>query len=653
MVAPHVVPGIFTADDDTLIQAFRDADLPSLLPALAFVTGDMSLVPDELRPQVRISGAAMAPQGGLAPEQQESARSLALDCVRKFRGAGAPADRIDDAALRRLMRFITGDTKSDYEPLLLKELGLAELERSDDLDNASGLSALVIGAGMSGLIAAHRLDQAGVDFTVVERNADVGGVWLENSYPGCRLDTNNFAYSYSYAQKSDWNHQYSTQRSIHEYFRDVADRLSLRDKIVFGTEVISAVYDEDDCVWTVTMRSSEGVATQRVNILISAVGQLNQPSIPDFPGTASFKGTAFHTARWDHSVDLAGKSVAVIGTGASAYQSIPSIADEVGELFIMQRSAPWALPAPAYHDEIAPGLKWLFQNLPHYHSWFRFYQFWIAVDGMRRFAVVDSDWQRSDSVSEANYQLKLALESHIRAQYTDRPDLIDKVIPDYPPYSKRMLRDNGVWARTLHQDHVSLVTDKIERLTEDGILMESGEEYKVDVIIYGTGFKASDFLAPMQIIGRDGKELHEQWGADPRAYLGITVPNFPNLFCLYGPNTNLVLNGSIIMFSELGMKHIMDCINTLASQGPGSLECAVEPYEAYNRRVDEGNEMMAWGIQGVRNWYKSSSGRVSQNWPFSTIEYWRVTHHFNAEDYTYTPAAVTAGTAHSAGAARS
>jgi 4-hydroxyacetophenone monooxygenase len=645
--------GLLAADDEQLAAALQDADLPSLLPAIAYLTGDTEWIEQPgLRPRVSLDGAILAPQGGMSEEEQEEARRVALAGLRKLRAAGAPAPLGDDRAhVRRLMQFITGEVDDDYEPLLQRELGLLDNPETREIDSLHRPAArpappllddeaffvVVIGAGMSGLVTAYRLEQAGIPFTVIERNSDVGGVWFENGYPGCRLDTSNFAYSYSFAQKNDWRHQYSARDDIHGYFREVAGRLALRGRrIEFDTEVVAAEYDDDRCVWWVTTQARCGERrVRRANAVISAVGQLNQPSIPDYPGTDEFEGTTFHTARWDHSVDLHGKRVAVIGTGASGYQVIPSIAEAVDKLYVFQRSAPWALPAPAYHDEVQPGLRWLFSNVPYYHRWYRFYQFWTAVEGMRRFAIVDPNWQRKDSVSEANHRLRLELEGYLRAQYADRPDLVEKVVPHYPPYAKRMLRDNGVWAATLKSPNVSLVTDSISAITHNGIRTEGGTEHEVDVIIYATGFKASHFLPTIAVKGRDGIDLHDQWSEDPRAYLGITVPGFPNFFCIFGPNTNLVLSGSIILFSELAVDYVVRCLDMLAAHGNGAMECRQDPFEAYNNLVDAGNEAMAWGLKDVRNWYKSASGRVSQTWPFSTFEYWRVTQGPEEEDFAF------------------
>jgi 4-hydroxyacetophenone monooxygenase len=254
---------------------------------------------------------------------------------------------------------------------------------------------------------------------------------------------------------------------------------------------------------------------------------------------------------------------------------------------------------------------------------------------MHAFAVVDPEWDRPGSVSAANAVLRVELEAHIKKQYTDRPDLLEKVIPSYPPYAKRLLRDNGVWATTLKKDHVSLVTDGIEEITERGIRTRDGVEHEVDVIIYGTGFAASDFLSSLKVTGRGGVDLHEQWDGDARAFLGVTIPNFPNFFCLYGPNTNLVLNGSIIMFSELSMNYVMECLRLLLSTGRRAMEVRQDVFDAFNERIDRANRRMAWGISGVQNWYKNAAGRVSQNWPLHTLEYWLLTREPVESEYRF------------------
>jgi len=359
--------------------------------------------------------------------------------------------------------------------------------------------------------------------------------------------------------------------------------------------------------------------------VISAVGQLNQPSIPDIPGAADFGGVSFHSARWDHGADLRGQRVGVIGSGASGFQVIPSIAGEVAELRVFLRNPPWTIPTPSYHAVVNPGLAWLFRVVPYYHRWFRFYQFWTSVEGRRDFAAVDPDWRAPGSVSAKNQQLRETLTRHLLAEYEGRPDLQRAMIPRHPPYGKRMLRDNGVWARTLKQPNVTVVSDQIERITPAGIVTADGVQHDLDVIVYCTGFQAWRFLGGIDVTGAGGADLHQRWGQDPAAYLGITIPGFPNLFCLYGPNTNLVVNGSIVMFSECAVHYVLECLRALLERGDQVMDLRPEVLDAYQATIDEANALMAWGVEGVDNWYKSPTGRVSQNWPLGTIEYWDLT----------------------------
>ena len=492
---------------------------------------------------------------------------------------------------------------------------------------------------MSGLLAAHRLVQAGVPFVVLEKNADVGGTWLENTYPGCRVDNPNHLYSYSFAQKHSWPQHFSTQEALLDYFRTCADELGLRPHIRFGTEVLAASFSDERCCWTLQVRAADGTEEElSAHVLISAVGQLNRPKLPDIVGRERFEGPAFHSARWDHGVDLAGRRVAVIGTGASAAQLIPAIAGEVGELWIFQRTPNWLAPTPDYHDEVAAGQRWLYTHVPYYSQWHRFLIFWRMGDGVLPTVRVDPDWEPKDrAVGMMNELTRQLLVAYLEAQLADRPDLLPKVVPTYPVGAKRILRDNGVWAEALKRDGVHLVTEKITEITPKGIVTGDGEEHEVDVIIYGTGFQASHFLTPMKITGRGGVDLHEQWGTDARAYLGITVPGFPNLFCLYGPNTNIVINGSIVYFSECEVRYVMGCLRLLLATGHRALDCRRDVHDAYNERVDAENALMAWGASSVNSWYKSDSGRVSQNWPFTLLEFWQLTLQPDAADYELLP----------------
>ena len=628
-----------TESDDEIRAHLADAELQPLLPALAYATGDMSLLRDDLLPDPLM---VSLPGGGFTEEQAVSIREIALDVLVRFRDGGCvPAPVPSDDDVLRIMEFAVGGADmADYLPLLEEELAHRGEDRRAPTWHKESIApdvdfrVLIIGAGMSGLLAGHRLQQAGVEFLIVDKNDDVGGTWYENGYPGCRVDNPNHNFSYSFAQRHDWPYHYSTQPVLHRYFSDCADAFGLRDRIRFGTEVVSATWSEADQTWSVVVRTPEGgEETLVANAVVSAVGQLNRPHYPEIPGLGSFAGPAFHSARWRDDVDLAGKRVAVIGTGASAMQLIPEIAPEVGELLVFQRTPAWMVPTPDYHERVPEGLTWLYNHVPAYSEFNRFCIFWKMGDGTLANVTLDPEWEMPGSVGPMNAMVQMLFTEYLKAEFADRPDLLEVAIPTYPPGAKRMIRDNGVWAAALKRDNVRLLTGGIAEITPTGIVGADGEVHEVDVVIYGTGFTASKFLTPMTVSGRDGVDLHEHWQGEARAYLGVTVPGFPNLFCLYGPNTNIVINGSIIYFSECGVRYILGLLGMMLADGHRAVDVRKDVHDTFNEAVDAENARMAWGVSEVNSWYKNASGRVSQNWPFTLLEYWQRTLRPDPEEY--------------------
>lgn len=638
-----------TDDDEAIAAALADVSVPTLLVSMVHVTGDPSWIRGPLRPAGIYLNEV---QGFMAPEDQAAARAKAHAALCDWRDRGCPLPPPPPPELvQEMMDFLVVDhVPAEYVPLLLEELELDGVDQRDPVWVAqvpaaakAELPVVIIGAGMSGLLAGIRLRHAGIPFTIVEKNPGVGGTWWENRYPGCRVDVGNHFYCYSFAPQDGWTEFFARQPELQAYFDRCAHDYGLIDHIRFDTEVTSARWDDAAGRWRVAVRGPDGDAELEAAVLISAVGQLNRPKLPDIEGRDSFAGVAMHSARWQDGTDLAGKRVAVIGTGASAFQIVPTIAPEVAHLSVFQRSAPWMFPNPHYHDPVGPGVQWALRHLPYYGRWYRFLIFWPACDGGLPAMRVDPDWPHQDrAVSEINDAAREFFTQWMADQVGDDADLLAKVVPDYVCLGKRTLQDNGSWLGALTRDHVDLVTDPIRRITPTGVVTagEDGTEteHPVDVIVYATGFHANRYLWPMEIVGRDGVVLGEQWGDRPTAHLGITVPNFPNLFCLYGPGTNLASGGSLIFHSECQVRYVMGCLGTLLRQGGGTIEVRQDAHDAYNERLQAELDTMVWSHPSIRSsWYRNDEGRIYVLSPWRLVDYWSWTREPDAADFTLTP----------------
>jgi 4-hydroxyacetophenone monooxygenase len=559
------------------------------------------------------------------------ARSLELLAAYRDRGCTLPPPPSAEI-IHAMMSFMVGQSVPDaYTPMMLEEMALdgrdpREVPWGDEVPAAArqAFPVLVIGAGMSGLLAAIRLGEAGVPYTVVEKNDSVGGTWYENSYPGCRVDVANHFYSYSFAPNHDWPEHFSRRDELKAYFERCARDFGIVEKIRFRTEVLSARFDEGTNRWTVRLRAADGrEETLEANAVVSAVGQLNRPKLPAIPGIDTFAGPAFHSARWPEGLALEGKRVAVVGTGASAFQLVPEVAKVAERVVVFQRSAPWMVPNPRYHARVSDAKKWLLSHVPYYARWYRFLLFWPGSDGLMPSLVVDPEFPHQErAVNAMNDMMREMFLQFMAQQVGDDPALMDKVTPRYPPFIKRMLQDNGSWLAALTRDDVDLVTEPIAEITPAGVRCADGSAHPVDVIVFATGFHATRFLWPMEVIGRGGASIREQWGDDPKAYLGITIPKFPNLFCLYGPGTNLAHAGSIIFHSECQVRYVMGCLAAMIRGGHATMECRQEVQDAYYERFDARHRTLVWSHAGETSWYKNAAGRVVTTSPWLLVEYW-------------------------------
>jgi 4-hydroxyacetophenone monooxygenase len=628
--------------ESALKDFLKDAHIPSLLGTLAHLTNDLALLREEFRPNYLETAAGFQPHGGLSLPAQEKARDLAFSVIKQlYDGELEPHPPLDREAIRKIMEYMIGSFCDDHFTLLLNELGLTEYLHLPQWNKSTlapdrEFKVAIIGAGLSGLGMAYRLKQVGIPFIILERNPQVGGVWSENAYPGCHLDTSNFNYSYSFNQNPHWKEEFASRDAILDYLKSCVDKFELHDHIRLNTEVLGGEYKEDQGNWVLTLKKADGSIEEiSVQSLISAVGQLNRPNYPDVEDLDAFEGQAWHTSRWNKEVDLKGKRVGVIGTGASGFQAIQKIAEVADHLTIFQRTPPWIRHTPGYNSLMKEGSCWLFVNLPNYHRWLRVYRMWVGMC-RRAYTEVDPTWSHPVSMSKKNEELRQLMISHLEKSLSDRPDLISKMTPNYPPFAKRCASDDGKWFETIKRANVNLVTQKIMKGHPKGLETVDGELHELDVIVFGTGFKAADFLSTLPLTGRGGIKLKEQWqGEDARAYYGITMPNFPNLFCLYGPNTNINGNASLVLLSEAGASYIVECIKILLETKKRAMEVRKDVLDQFNERIDAASASVVYGAASVKSWYKNASGRLTQNWPLPTVEYWRETREVNKDDYEF------------------
>ncbi|MEV0620719.1 NAD(P)/FAD-dependent oxidoreductase [Nonomuraea sp. NPDC050404] len=476
-------------------------------------------------------------------------------------------------------------------------------------------SVAIIGAGFGGLCMAIQLERAGIrSYTVFEKAGELGGTWRDNSYPGAGCDIPSHLYSYSFEKYASWTRRYPEQPEILDYLAHCADKYDIRGKIRFRTEVRRAVFDGAKWQLSTSCADSDddenggdnGERVEPFDVVVMGVGQLNRPRLPDIPGMADFDGVSFHSSRWNHDHDLTGRRVAVIGNGSSAAQLIPRVAEQAEHLYVFQRTPNWVIPKP--DATFGPATKLAFHFVPGLQ---RVYREWIYryAEGTL-YPALAQGWS-------VNLLRQRALR-HLRSQVPD-PELRDRLTPDYPPGCKRVVIDSTFYP-ALTRPNVSLVTDKIVRITPKGVETTEGS-YAVDTIVFATGFKSTEFLSPMEVVGLDGGSLEERWRDGAEAYLGISVPGLPNLFMLYGPNTNLGHN-SIIFMIECQVNHIMACLPYLAANGP--IEVRPEVMAAWRRQLDASMRRMVWGA-GCQSWYKTADGRVTNNWPGPTTLYRRLT----------------------------
>lgn len=487
--------------------------------------------------------------------------------------------------------------------------------------DGTSLSIAVLGAGMSGLAAVAKLKEAGYSkIDLFEKSDGVGGTWRDNTYPGCGCDVPSHLYSYSFDLNPDWDYKWSLQPQILQYFEDFADKFGVRPHCHFNTEITDCSYDEASRTWTLT--KADGT-THTADVLISGLGQLNIPSIPDFKGKDSFGGASFHSARWDHSVDLKGKTVCVIGNGPSAVQFLPEIQKQVGKLINFQRSPAWCRPRG--QRKYTEADKHAFDKQRWRINWYRWRIRAFADFGFTAFHQGENGLAKS---------MKKMCLKHLEDQVKD-PEMRALLTPDFEPGCKRILISDDYYP-ALIQPNVEVIRQGVKEITPRGVVGDDGVEHACDVIIYATGFQSTEFLTPMQVHGRAGVSLNEVWKDGAEAYKGVAVPGFPNFFLLYGPNTNLGHN-SIILMVERQLEYVIQAIGRIAAKEVAALDVKPEAMKAYNDKLQADLGKTVWAGD-CASWYKTESGKVTNNWSGKTTEYAAIMRKFDPDSWQVIPA---------------
>lgn len=614
-------------DPAALSAALREANLETLLMVHTHLTRDEAFL-ERFAPHIRPLYSPVAsdvPEPLAAELRERLGKILTAELP-----AGIPS--LPHALLQKMMSIGAGEPVADeFIPLLLDQIGLEKpvprRDRPGRVPPPADSHVVVIGAGLSGICAGVKLAEAGYGFTIFEKNENAGGTWWENVYPGVGVDTPSHFYSFSFAQNPDWNQYHPRGADMQAYFLRVVDQFDLRKRIEFQTRVLACEWDEGSKRWRVSVaKRGEPVRVVEADAILNAHGIVNRASLPKIPGLGEFRGPVMHTTRWDRNVPLAGKRIAQIGTGASGAQLAVAIAPQAARLTIFQRSRHWLLNNPAAGQPVPEAVKWAMRNVPTYAEWYRFRAYWFAADGLFQNVVRDPAWPHQDrSVSASNDAMRELTLAYYRDKLADRPDLLDKVVPDVPIFCKRIVMDTG-YLDTLKRPNVELEVDPIDHVTGDAIVTKSGRVHPVDLIALATGFDVARMLGDLRVIGRDGRDLGAEWGdEDPRSYLGVQVPGYPNFFMIGGPNSapNHAAGQNIV--SERQVNYMIEALDYARARGCRTIEPTRAAYEAFNRQIDERMPQMIWSHPKAESYYRNSKGRVYLSWPYRLVDYWNAT----------------------------
>jgi 4-hydroxyacetophenone monooxygenase len=620
-----------------LREITESANLPILLMVIYQVTGDSRWLEPPYCP-TRSRGLSDHDSGGLSDRIQDEIRAAGAQALLELQSGRDPAIPLPNSEqTSRMLGVCVGENVDPSYGVMFSEEFERRMGVKEDVDINDrvprGFHVLIIGAGVSGIIAAQRLGELGIPYTVVDEHDGAGGNWLDNPYPGAGVDTPSHLYSFSFAPY-DWGKHFELRAELEGYFSETFDRVGGAAHTRFNTKVVQARFDPEAMVWRVDVEDRHGNRDEiSANVVISAVGVLNLPSLPNVVGMDRFTGPSFHSSQWPKDLDVTGKSVAVIGSGASAMQIVPAIADRAEKLTVFQRTPPWVAPFEKFQLPIDDGTRYLLKNFPMYRSWYFLKLYWQFGDKILDSLRKDPNWPHPErSVNARNDGHRQFFTRYIEDQLGSRTDLLKKVVPTYPPYGKRILLDNG-WYAALLRDNTTLVSEPVIEVLDHGVQAASGDVYDADVLVWATGFQASRFVASVDVIGLSQQSLRDAWDDDDaRAYLGVAVPDFPNFFLLGGPNS-FPGSGSFMYFMEVQMRYIGRILASMLEANVAAVNTRRDVFERYSDLVDETSQMTVWTHPGTNTFFRNARGRLVFVSPFRNVEYWTQATHSGLGDY--------------------
>jgi len=548
-----------------------------------------------------------------------------------------------DEEIKRLMAMALGAEPSaaefelHREVIAFEELPFFAFWPEGEHQIPADFHVAIIGCGFNGIATAVQLSHLGIAYTIYERRHEIGGTWSINKYPDVRVDTLSAAYEFCFERNYPWKEYFARGADVRSYLEFIAEKYGVTPNIRFEHDLKEARFDEERSRWELSFTGPDGdVVHSEVNAIVSAAGLFANPKNPDLPGAEDFKGLIIHPTQWPTDLDLRGKNVAILGNGSTGVQLLAPVAEIADRIYMYQRTPQWISPRDKYGKEVESEIHWLTSNMPGYWNWCRYTSIMHLFNFHKDYLIVDAEWQKQGGqITKQSDTVRQFLINYITDQVGGRQDLIDKLTPDYAPMVRRPVVDNG-WYKALARENAELITYEIVRVTENGIETSDGEFREVDIIITATGFEIVKYLWPAEYIGRGGVNLHERWAAqDPRAYVGMMVPDFPNLFMLYGPNSQPISGGvALPAWYQMWASFVAQCLMTMIQEDVGTVEVTQEAFTKYNEALDEkaAGLLMLTDTSSAKNYYLSESGRMQVNAPWETADYYNMVRQPNRDE---------------------